>query len=741
MYRIPTLLFVLFCGILTSLTGQELLVTFASDINGKNEPGKYDLFVVKYDVQSNKAKDLKQLTDTRDATEFFPTLSEDKKWIAYNYQKDRRNEVRLIELESQKEFTIFENGRFPEWMGPNELLVTKVTRDEQDIYKLTLDLEGDNPEVVASERITDRTRCPETGKASDPFPVPNTGKVLFHALRPNQSGAALATIHLDGTGYRRLTDWNGSGHGISTADGSKVLCTRSQNGRPYALDVSDADVTPKLIELPKGSSELVRYDERYAQTPLVSYSYPAWGYDTHSVFYTLKGRSNASNIEVARLLYVVFDDKYESGQLIDFSTAVEALTASTGHNFSTASSRVIETPPVDTGVVYVVVFMHNEDFLSPNYPNYSRSESEYLKSREELLRFCGMMKDNGVPFTWESDWNFLLGVLKWDKGAVLNSTNGKSVVRYMKEDLGVAIDPHSHESLGYNYADVAKLIDSLGVTPNPIIGGYTWDPNHRQYSDWEQYRDTVHGKRFPDFKWKANILMGASGGGHDKDTPHSGVWRPKDKYHFWEDDPSKDLYAIGSYHFDPSIQQIRELVNLYSDGTIAPQCILTANKIAGQSRLSQGFTEDYERKVIRPLKEMEAAGEIKLVTFVQLIEDWKTIYNKKGHLYFPDNITANEEVKTSLKNADVMITPNPFSTFTTIELELDRPTEVRIDVLDASGHQVKQLMDEKLDAGHQSIQWDGTWTSGIPATDGMYYIVLKEGAQNRVLRTVKVGKG
>ena len=723
MYRIFTLFLVISYCIFTNLEGQELLVTFASDINGKNDPGKYDLFTVKYNITSNQASELKQLTDTENATEFFPSLSEDRKWIAYNYQEDKRNEVRLINLESQNKFTIFESGRFPEWISHDELLVTKVTKNEQDIYKLTLDLESGNPKVISSERITDRTRCPETGKTSDPYPLSNTGKVLFHALRPNQSGAALATINIDGTDYRRLTDWNGSGHGISTVSGHTILCSRSQNGRPYLLDISDDEIIPKLLELPKSKTELMQYDERYSQTSLVSYSYPAWGYDSLSVFYTVKGHSNDSDAEVARLLYVVFDDSYETGQLVDFSSTVETLVGTSGHNFSTASSRIIQTQQIDTGVVYVVIFMHNEDFLSPNYSDYSKNETEYLKSREELLRFCSMMKDNNVPLSWESDWNFLMGVLKWDKGTVLDNTEGKNVVRYMKENLGVAIDPHSHENLGYNYADVAKLIDSLGVTPNPIIGGHTWDPDHIQYSDWEQYRDTVHGKKFPDFKWKADILMGASGGGHDKDRPHSGVWHPKDKYHFWEDDPSQNLYSVGPYHFDPSIEEIRELVDLYADGVIEPEKILTANKVVGQHRLSLNFTEDFERNVIQPLKEMESEGQIKLVTFGQLIQDWKNIYNEKGHLYFPEGTTDIEEIGTSLKKEDVKIMPNPFYASTTIVFDLEQPTEVSINVFDATGNLIKQLINEKMYAGSQSVRWDGTKTNGSPATNGMYYIV------------------
>lgn len=47
------------------------------------------------------------------------------------------------------------------------------------------------------------------------------------------------------------------------------------------------------------------------------------------------------------------------------------------------------------------------------------------------------------------------------------TTGGRNFLVVLRDDYGVAIDPHSHENGGYNYADVAWLLDDLGVGGRP----------------------------------------------------------------------------------------------------------------------------------------------------------------------------------------------------------------------------------------------------------------------------------
>ncbi|HDL63970.1 MAG TPA: hypothetical protein ENH12_01130, partial [Proteobacteria bacterium] len=114
------------------------------------------------------------------------------------------------------------------------------------------------------------------------------------------------------------------------------------------------------------------------------------------------------------------------------------------------SSMVIAAPPP----IYVCYFAHIEESR-----NVQRLES-YLKERREIRLFAEMMAENGVAFNLQPDWTFLSEVGLYDFGSVVEDTNGKNLIRYFKEDLGTAIDPHGHEVFGHNYADIAYLIES-----------------------------------------------------------------------------------------------------------------------------------------------------------------------------------------------------------------------------------------------------------------------------------------
>lgn len=248
----------------SSVSAQELLVIFAANLdnsdglNGSDNSGA-DLYRVRFNPSTQTVADLQRLTATAGEVEFFPSLSPDLKWVAYNHQNGGRNEIRLLHLESKKVTSIFTDGRFPEWVNANELLATYVSRDTQDVFLLKLDLSGTTPRVVSRQQITDRARCADTSIGSDAFPFANGSKLVFHVLRPNrQTGAAMAMINTDGTGYRRLTDWNGSGHGVATSDGRYVASSNSQNGKAVLLEVQSDTVFFNYLALSPFGKDLPR---------------------------------------------------------------------------------------------------------------------------------------------------------------------------------------------------------------------------------------------------------------------------------------------------------------------------------------------------------------------------------------------------------------------------------------------------------------------------------------------------
>jgi hypothetical protein len=82
--------------------------------------------------------------------------------------------------------------------------------------------------------------------------------------------------------------------------------------------------------------------------------------------------------------------------------------------------------------------------------------------------------------------------------------------------------------------------------------------------------------------------------------------------------------------------------------------------------------------------------------------------------------------------------PNPFRDRTAIALSLSRPMPVRLEVLDISGRCVALLHDGPLDAGLQTIAWDGRTQAGARAASGVYFYRLSTGGTTEGLRLLRL---
>ena len=69
--------------------------------------------------------------------------------------------------------------------------------------------------------------------------------------------------------------------------------------------------------------------------------------------------------------------------------------------------------------------------------------------------------------------------------------------------------------------------------------------------------------------------------------------------------------------------------------------------------------------------------------------------------------------------------PNPTSGGATIAFSLPAPAQsVRLALYDIRGRRVKTLFDGALDAGPQTVSWDGLTDGGTRATAGIYFYKL-----------------
>ena len=80
--------------------------------------------------------------------------------------------------------------------------------------------------------------------------------------------------------------------------------------------------------------------------------------------------------------------------------------------------------------------------------------------------------------------------------------------------------------------------------------------------------------------------------------------------------------------------------------------------------------------------------------------------------------------------------PNPFSTETTIPLQLEQRSHVLLEILDANGRKIKTLISKELEAGTITFKWDGTNSQGRKLPGGMYFYRLNTGKESVTRRLI-----
>ncbi len=270
--------------------------------------------------------------------------------------------------------------------------------------------------------------------------------------------------------------------------------------------------------------------------------------------------------------------------------------------------------------ILISVVMHNEEPLRGLYPDFVNDEPAFWQHRDALVQFVNMLHDHGVMFNYQSDWNFLMAAGLYDTGTP--ETNGENIVRYIK-DLGFEVDPHAHETQ-YNYADVAYLIEALGVAPSHTAGGFLADPP--EDSKLEYLWQPITATLSPTYTWQAETLWGGATLLHRDEEAlwASGVWKPKDNEHFLEHAAAAPLPYVGGFGGDCD-----SLLQKQQTGELEADKIHTCTLFVAQKRLLMpGFTPQFAQQI----QALDAAGSIHWVGLAEVIEIWQTEYNSEPNI-------------------------------------------------------------------------------------------------------------
>lgn len=82
--------------------------------------------------------------------------------------------------------------------------------------------------------------------------------------------------------------------------------------------------------------------------------------------------------------------------------------------------------------------------------------------------------------------------------------------------------------------------------------------------------------------------------------------------------------------------------------------------------------------------------------------------------------------------------PNPFNPATTIQFELARNSDIRLDITNVAGETVLTLLNRPMSAGNHRIVWNGENAQGQTVPGGVYLCRLQTGTTTRTIRMLMV---
>ncbi|MEN6403106.1 MAG: hypothetical protein ABFD94_14295 [Armatimonadia bacterium] len=330
----------------------RVLVVFASNLQGagrcyREEPFGADLYSVTYDLRTGQASDLRRLTQSSNSAEWFPTISPDGAFVAYNATQSggprgSANSLRFINLATGADSALAANGRFPCFSADgarlafsmtqgsaHRLLVAPVERYGQDGLRLG------QAQVVADERLG-------LELIEDPCFFPKGTHLAFHVKPDARTSAAVGTIGVNGSDYGCITSATGAGHATTCPVGSAVAYTQSSDGRAMMMSATNRVWgTPTPLPVSTDPGDYASFDSRYAGVPQVRASYLEW-IAPDLILVTSHGSDTRGQFSFARLYLLQLATGGGQSRLHDLSGAIEALAGTKGRDFCTADGLLLE---------------------------------------------------------------------------------------------------------------------------------------------------------------------------------------------------------------------------------------------------------------------------------------------------------------------------------------------------------------------------------------------------------------
>ncbi|HWQ65395.1 MAG TPA: hypothetical protein VN372_00845 [Methanospirillum sp.] len=618
--------------------------------------------------------------DISPGAQWFPSVSPDGTEVVYESKSGKVSTIILISPDTMKRTILADGLRFPAFQDATTVIASSV-----DEILNQIDLKSLQTEHIQSDI-----------QISDPFP--SAGIIAFHT-RTDPAGQAQLGILNASTGTIRLFSCKGCGHPSITPDGTRIISVLPDE-RPPIMSTKDeatstwSEFSPILTGLVQ---KIRKLDPELTAAEMIILSYPSFGND-HLLFLTaqMAERRPEGVITIgSRIVQVTLPqgEKWDDPRMqpdtrlltyllpdgtmmnCDSATSASPIPGPIQGNTSYSADREHKEQPENTSLpenqitlknispgpltplsdrlpLYMTVIVRNKDPDYPGSADYAHNLSAYREFRSGIIRISQYLEERGIPWSYQTDWNFLEGTITWEiddpHPDLLADTDGVNVIAYLSHH-GAEIDPYSHETYGYTYPDIAELIRRTGVEPEPVIGGHIQDPADPHYQNWSQYIAGAAGKKFPDSSWNASIITGAATYLHKDEPLVSGIWRPKSPEEYFIDDPNGSMIAMGSFEGDPG--SVHWLLSAIGDGYL-PNGIWTASVLVNSFALSNNeYFQRLTRDLLGRYERYAQEGRLKFI----YVRDISSILNQEGEGRGTVLVIAGDQVDGRVKSGPGII--------------------------------------------------------------------------------------
>jgi len=346
-----------------------------------------------------------------------------------------------------------------------------------------------------------------------------------------------------------------------------------------------------------------------------------------------------------------------------------------------------------------------------------------------------------VRYNLQCESNFILANITRDNAYNLST----DLLQTMEEHSLIEVDPHNHlnkdPSSGfsfnpYNYADLAHLLDSCGISRITTVGGYLFNSTEWTYSadeDWRNYGSGISGNYF-NTSWTPELLWGGGTMNHANDPFSLGVWRPKGAdYILFPTHDASHLPNIGNgcdwviqntTNIDSLVTALQRHTDYFTNHIPSDPDMFLCGTVIFNFRyiLTPGYIEKI-CEFIRKVNPMVQDGRIIWQNLYEgKYQDWMAAHSSSAdnYLLFCSDLPANLGIEED-NLAEGLVYPNP--TQGIFHIQLNIPSTVTI--FDADG---RELIKRDLNGGLQTIQ--------LSLKSGIYFVKVTSADNESIQRLI-----